>query len=193
MPSTVFATSFTFILSPLGNAFASSFSSSPPGNAFLLYQRTLPVVILVESWTVLAVFKPIGTKPLTLTFYFQLVDQYQPIALSGIHWWQSIKRSKGDQQYSRFSCISLRGMNGPRFISSWVYRATVVNFVSLRGLTNHGVNFLSLRGLTNHGIDATDRLRTIYVRAYHALMASSLQSVNLLTERNQLRLSRFNY
>ena len=78
------------------------------------YQRTLPVVILVESWTVLAVFKPIGTKPLTLTFYFQLVDQYQPIALSGIHWWQSIKRSKGDQQYSRFSCISLRGMNGPR-------------------------------------------------------------------------------
>ena len=97
-------------------------------------------------------------------------------------------------------------MNGPRFISSWVYRATVVNFislceltnhgvnfvslrgltnqrvnfVSLRGLTNHGVNFLSLRGLTNHGIDATDRLRTIYVRAYHALMASSLQSMNLL-------------
>ena len=84
-------------------------------------------------------------------------------------------------------------MNGPRFISSWVYRATVVNFVSLRGLTNHGVNFISLRGLTNHGvyfvslrgltnhgIDATDRLRTIYVRAYHALMASSLQSMNLL-------------
>ena len=84
-------------------------------------------------------------------------------------------------------------MNGPRFISSWVYRATVVNFVSLRGLTNqgvnfislrgltnHGVNFVSLRGLTNHGIDATDRLRTIYVRAYHALMASSLQSMNLL-------------
>ena len=59
-------------------------------------------------------------------------------------------------------------MNGPQFISSWVYRATVVNFVSLRGLTNHG-------------IDATDRLRTIYVRAYHALMASSLQSENLLT------------
>ena len=84
-------------------------------------------------------------------------------------------------------------MNCPRFISSWVYRATVVNFVSLRGLTNHGVNFvslrgltnhgvnfLSLRGLTNHGIDATDRLRTIYVRAYHALMASSLQFMNLL-------------
>ena len=69
----------------------------------------------------------------------------------------------------------------------------MVNFVSLRGLTNHGVNFISLRGLTNHGIDATDRLRTIYVRAYHALMASSLQSVNLLTERNQLQLSRFNY
>ena len=127
MPSTVFATSFTFVLSPPGNAFASSFSysppgnafaslfsSSPPGNAFLLYQRTLPVVILVESWTVLVVFKPIGTKPLTLTFYFQLVDQYQPIALSGIHWWQSIKRSKGDQQYSRFSCLSLRGMNSPR-------------------------------------------------------------------------------
>ena len=84
-------------------------------------------------------------------------------------------------------------MNGPRLISSWVYRATVVNFVSLFGLTNHGVNFVSLRGLTNHGIDATDRLRTIYVRAYHALMASSLQSVNLLTERNQLQLSRFNY
>ena len=59
-----------------------------------------------------------------------------------------------------------------------------VNFVSLRGLTNHGVNFLSLRGLTNHGIDATDRLRTIYVKAYHVLMASSLQSVNLLTKRN---------
>ena len=123
MPSTVFATSFTFVLSPPGNvfassfsysppgnafassfsysppgnAFASSFSYSPPGNAFLLYQRTLSVVILVESWTVLAVFKPIGTKPLTLTFYFQLVDQYQPIALSGIHWWQSIKRSKGGQ------------------------------------------------------------------------------------------------
>ena len=68
-----------------------------------------------------------------------------------------------------------------------------VNFISLRGLTNHGVNFVSLRGLTNHGIDATDRLRNIYVRAYHALMASSLQSVNLLTERNQLQLSRFNY
>ena len=51
-----------------------------------------------------------------------------------------------------------------------------VNFVSLRGLTNHGINFLSLRGLTNHGIDATDRLRTIYVRAYHALMASSLKA-----------------
>ena len=68
-----------------------------------------------------------------------------------------------------------------------------VNFVSLRGLTNHGVNFISLRRLINHGIDATDSLRTIYVRAYHALMASSLQSKNLLTERNQLRLSRFNY
>ena len=104
MPSTVFATSFSLALSPPGNAFASSsfsysppgnafassFSYSPPGNAFLLYQRTLPVVILIESWTVLAVFKPIGKKPITLTFYFQLVDQYQPIALSGIHWWQSI-------------------------------------------------------------------------------------------------------
>ena len=44
--------------------------------ALILYQRTLSVVILVESWTVLAVFKPIGKKPLTLTFYFQLVDQY---------------------------------------------------------------------------------------------------------------------
>ena len=69
----------------------------------------------------------------------------------------------------------------------------MVNFISLRGLTNHGVNFVSLRGLTNHGIDATDRLRTIYVRAYHALMASSLRSENLLTERNHLRLSRFYY
>ena len=59
-----------------------------------------------------------------------------------------------------------------------------VNFISLRGLTNHGVNFISLRGLTNYGIDATDSLRTIYVRAYHAFMASSLQSENLLTERN---------
>ena len=49
-----------------------------------------------------------------------------------------------------------------------------VNFVSLRGLTNHGVNFVSLHGLTNHGIDATDKLRTIYIRAYNALMASSL-------------------
>ena len=68
-----------------------------------------------------------------------------------------------------------------------------VNFISLRGLTNHGVNFISLRGLTKHGIDATDSLRTIYVRAYHVLMAFSLQSENLLTERNQLRLSRFNY
>ena len=68
-----------------------------------------------------------------------------------------------------------------------------VNFVSFRALTNHGVDFISLRGLTNYGIDATDSLRTIYVRAYHALMASSLQSVNLLTERNQLQLSRFNY
>ena len=92
---------------PRGNAFASSFSYSPPGNAFLLYQRTLPVVILIESWTVLAVFKPIGTKPLTLTFYFQLVDQYQPIALSGIHWWQSIKRSKGGQTNTPGSVIYL--------------------------------------------------------------------------------------
>ena len=136
----------------------------------------------------------LGKKPLTLTFYFQLVDQYQPIALSRIHWWQSIKRSKGDQTNTPGSVIYLFvGWTAPGFISSWVYRATVVNFVSLRGLTNHGVNFISLRGLTNHGIDATDRLRTIYVRAYHALMASSLQSVNLLTERNQLQLSRFNY
>ena len=60
------------------------------------YQRTLSVVILVESLTVIAVFKPILKKPLTLIFYFQLVDQYQPIALSGIHWWQSIKRSMRD-------------------------------------------------------------------------------------------------
>ena len=60
-----------------------------------------------------------------------------------------------------------------------------VNFVFLRRLTNHSVNFVSLRGLTNHGINATDSLRTIYQRAYHALMASSLQSENLLTERNQ--------
>ena len=72
VPSTVFATSFALILSPLKNAFA-----------LVSYQRTLPVVILVESWTVLVVFKPIGKKPLTLTFYFQLVDQYQPNALSG--------------------------------------------------------------------------------------------------------------
>ena len=74
------------------------FRSVPSRECFVLisYQRTLPVVILVESWTVLAVFKPIGKKPLTLTFYFQLVDQYQPIALSGIHWWQSIKRSMRD-------------------------------------------------------------------------------------------------
>ena len=92
--------------------------------------------------------------------------------------------------------VSLRGLtnHGVNFISLRGLTNHGVNFVSLRGLTNHGVNFfLSLRGLTNHGIDATDRLRTIYVRAYHALMASSLQSVNLLTERNQLRLSRFNY
>ena len=70
--------------------------------------------------------------------------------------------------------ISLRGLTNHE-----------VNFISLRGLTNHGVNFISLRGLTNHGIDATNSLRTIYVRAYHALMVSSLQSENLLTERNQ--------
>ena len=68
-----------------------------------------------------------------------------------------------------------------------------VNFISLHGLTNHVVNFVSLRGLTNHRIDATDGVRTIDVRACHALMASSLQSENLLTERNQFHLSRFNY
>ena len=65
MASTVFATSFALVLSPLGNAFA-----------LVSYQRTLLVVILVESWTVLAVIKPFGKKPITLTFYFQLVDQY---------------------------------------------------------------------------------------------------------------------
>ena len=91
--------------------------------------------------------------------------------------------------------VSLRGLtnHGVNFISLRGLTNHGVNFISLRGLTNHGINFISLRGLTNHGIDATDRLRTIYVRAYHALMASSLQSVNLLTERNQLQLSRFNY
>ena len=84
--------------------------------------------------------------------------------------------------------VSLRGLTnrGVNFVSLRGLPNHGVNFVSLRGLTNHGVNFLSLRGLTNHGIDATDRLRTIYIRAYHALMASSLQSENLLSERNQL-------
>ena len=96
------------------------------------YQRTLPVVILVESWTVLAVFKPIGKKPLTLTFYFQLVDQYQPIALSGIHWWQSIKRSMGGQIITPGSVVylfvgwtapglSLRGSIEPRWLILYLF------------------------------------------------------------------------
>ena len=61
----------------------------------------------------------------------------------------------------------------------------MVNFVSLRGLTNHGVNFLSLHGLTNHGIDTIDSQKTIYVKACHVLMAFSLQFKDLLIERDQ--------
>ena len=60
-----------------------------------------------------------------------------------------------------------------------------VNFISLRGLTNHGVNFVSLRGLTNHGIDATDSQKTIYVKACHVLMASSLPFKDLPIKRDQ--------
>ena len=57
--------------------------------------------------------------------------------------------------------------------------------MSLRGLTNHSINFMSLRGLTNHGIDVTDSQRTIYVKACHILMASSLHFKDLLTKRDQ--------
>ena len=65
----------------------------------------------------------------------------------------------------------------PKSTSVYNYRLTnhIVYFISLCGLTNHDVNFMSLRGLTNHGIDATDSQRTIYVKACHVLMASSLQ------------------
>ena len=84
-------------------------------------------------------------------------------------------------------CISLCGLtnHGVNFISLHGLTNHGVNFISLRGLTNHGVNFLYLRGLTNHGIDATDSLRTIYIKVCHALMASSLQPKDLLTEKNQ--------
>ena len=59
--------------------------------------------------------------------------------------------------------------------------------MSLRGLTNHGVNFMSLCRVTIHGIDATDSQMTIYVKACHVLIASSLQFKDLLTERDQYR------
>ena len=76
--------------------------------------------------------KPIGKRPLTLTFYFQLVDQYQPIALSGIHWWQSIKRSMGGQIITPGSVVylfvgwtapglSLRGSIEPRWLILYLF------------------------------------------------------------------------
>ena len=49
------------------------------------------------------------------------------------------------------------------------------------------VNFVTLLGLTNHGIDAIDSQRTIYVKAYHVLMTFSLQFKDLLIERDQYR------
>ena len=46
---------------------------------------------------------------------------------------------------------------------------------------------MSFRGLTNHDIDATDSQRTMYVKACHVLMASTLQFKGLLTEKDQYR------
>ena len=62
-----------------------------------------------------------------------------------------------------------------------------INFMSLRGLTNYGVNFMSLCRLTNQEIDATDSQSTIYIKACHILMASSLQFKDLLTDRDHYR------
>ena len=96
VPSTIFATSFGFILSLPGMPL--SHRSCFPLQGMLYSDLVSTYLFGRYTCRVLDYFcslKPIGKKPLTLTFYFQLVDQYQPIALSGIHWWQSIKRSNG--------------------------------------------------------------------------------------------------
>ena len=77
--------------------------------------------------------------------------------------------------------------HGINFISLHRLTNRGVNFMSLRGLTNDGVNFISLLGLTKHGINATNSYRTIYVKACHVFMASSLQFKDLLTKKDQYR------
>ena len=133
VPSTVFATSFAFILSPPRNAFVSSFSFSPPGNACSYLISTHPSG-RYTCWVLdcPCSLKPIGKKAFNPNVLFQLVDQYQPIALSRIHWWQSIKRSMGGQTNTPGSVIylfvgwtapglSLRGSIEPRWLILYLF------------------------------------------------------------------------